>query len=211
MPAARSFIRALATVLLVIGCHPSLQSSPGTGPSHAVQKGCASQFVTSGTVRGVIFSEACGPAFAAGVRAAADSAVIGYWQPTTATLEALEARLRPALEVGRSRPESLASMPRDAEARAEAVWGLKAAIGEILAHFGEFRRQYIGIVVRGGARRVLVNCFREVAPGATEEFPAWQNRWADADRVDDGGADYWRIEYDVSSGRFLGLDVNPSA
>jgi len=206
MSAARSLIRALAVVLLV-ACHRSPQSSPATSD----RKECAGQHVTTSAIRGVIFSEVCGPAFGLGpgVRGATGDAVIGYWQPTTVTIEALEARLRPALEVGRTRPESLARMPRDAQDRAEAVWGLKAAIGEILAHFGKFRRQYIGIVVRGGGRRVLVNCFPEVAPGAHDDSPDWQKRWFDD--VDDGGASYWRIQYDVSLGRFLGLDVNASA
>jgi hypothetical protein len=159
-------------------------------------------------VRGVIFAEACGPAFADELRYAADEAVIGYFQPTPALIQTLELRLRPALELGLKKPESVTRMPTTAEDRAEVSWGLSSAIAEILEHFAEYRRQYVGIVVRGGARRVLVNCFPEVDADGKDEFPDWTERWIDD--VDDGGELFWRIQYDAASGRFLGFDINAS-
>jgi hypothetical protein len=153
--------------------------------------------------RGVIFDPSCSASFAPEMRLYDDD-VVGYWPPPLAVIDLLEAGLRPALESGRSKPESVALMPSDPEDRAEAAWGISGAIEEILAHFRDYRRQYAGIVVRGGARRVLVNSFREDVRG---EFPNWNTVWVE---VDDGGASFWRIEYDVGSGRFLGFEMNPS-
>jgi hypothetical protein len=96
-------------------------------------------------------------------------------------------------------------MPKDAEARDEAEWGVRSAIDEILATYGNYGRQYLGIVLRSGDRRVLVNCFPR------GEAPDWKQRWFRHDDIDDGGPSLWRIQYDVGSGRFLGFDVNPSA
>jgi hypothetical protein len=159
--------------------------------------------VTSHGARGVIFAPSCAAEFGSAWQRFGDP-VIGYWQPPATVIDALEASLRPALESGRSKPESVARMSRDARDRAEEAWGIFGAIEEILAHFGEYRRQYAGIVVRGGARRVLVSCFREDVP---REFPHWDTQWVE---VDDGGASFWRIQYDVDSGRFLGFEMNPS-
>jgi hypothetical protein len=131
--------------------------------------------------------------------------VVGYFAPTPATIGTLEDRLRPALEVGRTKPEALYRFSTDPERRAEETWGVRSALTEIVGHFRAYRRQYVGIIVQGGARRVLVNSFPELEITAS----AWTAHWIDG--VDDGGSDYWRIQYDLASGAFLGFDINPSA
>jgi hypothetical protein len=102
----------------------------------------------------------------------------------------------------------MAHVPGADEANVEWAFGAVSAVDEILAHYSEYRRQYIGIVVTGGARRVLINSFPEARNGARDEFPNWLETWVD---VDDGGTDFWRIEYDLGTTAFVGFDVNASA
>jgi hypothetical protein len=207
----------LALCLLLIACQPAQTVGPGRSaasakplaPEAAATEACASELVTVEAVRGVIFDAACAPAVARSVRNRADDTVIGYFRPTVAQIRALEVHLLPALELGRSKPETLSRMPAGAEDRAEWSWGASGAIAEILQHFAEYRRQYVGIVVQGGARRVFVNCFLEGQVDGRDDFPSWKVRLIDY--VDDGGAEFWSIEYDVASGRFLGFNINPSA
>jgi hypothetical protein len=198
-------VAALGLLLAAGGCHPA-PAARSAGPRE-----CTTRLVTTGPIRGVIFSAACGPTFEREVSNASSSPVVGYWQPTTALVGTLEARLRPALEHGRTKPESVFDLPADTDLRDQVSWGVSSYLGEILEHFTEFRCQYIGIVVRGGARRVLLNCFPEAAAGLDTEFdfPDWQHKWVDAaGGIDDGGPSYWRIQYDVASCRFVSFDAN---
>ncbi len=160
--------------------------------------------VSGKPVRGVIFGPDCPPP-----RTATGDAVAGYFRPTPALIQTLEARLRPALAHGRTQPETLSRLPADAEQRAEASWGIQGAATAILEHYVEYRRQYAGIVVDGGAERVFVNSFPEVEPTRADDFHDWRVRWI-IDDVDDGGPEFWRVEYDIKSGQFLGFEINPS-
>ena len=92
--------------------------------------------------------------------------------------------------------------------REEEEWGIRGALEGILKDFAKYRRQYVGIVAQGGARRVLVNCFPEVLADGRDDFADWKLRWIDY--VDDGAWEFWHIEYDVASGQFLGFGWNPS-
>lgn len=160
------------------------------------------------SVRGVIFTDVCTPELARSVENAAHEKVIGYFRPTAALIETLETRLRPALRLAQKKPGTLYRLSADAERRAEEEWGVRGALAEILPQLDAFRRQYVGIVVQGGARRVLLNCFTDLAGDGRDEFPDWTERFID--HVDDGGPSFWRIQYDIASGRFLGFDWNPS-
>ncbi len=171
---------------------------------------CSAELVSVESIRGVIFTDVCSPALARAIEYAAAEKVTGYFRPTEATIQALEHALRPALERGRANPELVYLLSPDAETRAEESWGVRSALTEILAHFTHYRRQYVGIVTRSGARRVLVSSFPEVEPNSSDDYAYWTARWVDGN-VDDGGPEFWRIQYDVSSGRFLGFDCNPSA
>src|SRR5262245_50600042 len=98
--------------LLVVACRPA-DSAPA--------EVCKTELVSEKS-RGVIFAPACAPAFAGSLHPT-NATVIGYFQPTAAEVHALEIRLRPALERGRTDPERLYVMPASAEDRAEATWG----------------------------------------------------------------------------------------
>jgi hypothetical protein len=136
--------------------------------------------------------------------------VVGYWQPTRKVIARLETRLRPALEVGRSKPETVVDLPSKDFDREQMVWGVTSAIREIRDDFTDYRCQYLGIVVAGGARRVLVNCFRS-PPEFDDRFPDdGHQTWVNPFAMDDGGSDYWRIQYDVATCRFLEFDLNAS-
>jgi len=55
---------------------------------------------------------------------------------------------------------------------------------------------------------VLVNFFPEVDTDGRDEFSDWTARFVDY--VDDGGAQFWHIEYDVAAEKFVGFSFNPS-
>jgi len=196
-------MRGLVWCWLLIACQRTAED-----PSRRAAA-CKTDVVKTHGIRGVIFSEACAQTLARSTRIVPEGHAIGYFQPTAAEIEALEKRLRPALELGRKKPETITEMPETPEEREEWFWGVRVALEGILKTYTKFRRQYVGIVVHGGARRVFVNCFPEVEAGGREEYPDWTLRWMDY--VDDGAWDYWRIQYDLASGRFFGFEINASA
>jgi hypothetical protein len=199
--------RVLLASLPLMACQPAPLSGPTELAVGAPPQACATELVTMKPGRGVIFGNVCSSDMARSIQYAADAEVAGYFSPTAAMITTLESRLRPALELGREKPETLYRLSTNAEDRAEESWGVRGALAEILQRF-EFRRQYVGIVVGGGARRILVNCFPEVEPGKQDEFADWTRSWQDS--VDDGGAEFWRIQYDLTMGQFLGFNINPS-
>jgi hypothetical protein len=67
-----------------------------------------------------------------------------------------------------------------------------AALSQIVDHFGQFLRQYAGVVV-GGSRRVLVNAFPEDTYCYRDDYVA----------IDDGGAWFWNIQYDLAVHQYL--------
>jgi hypothetical protein len=200
----------LTLSLVVVGCQPAqpAASAKRVTSAPASTEACTTEMVTGQQVRGVIFGPACAPAFAPSLRTEPDHVLLGYFRPTAAQIQTLETRLRPALELGLERPESLARLRTDADGRAEDSWGFRGALREILKNFGGYRRQYVGIVAGGGARRVFVNCFPEAEAGGRDNFVDWRVRWVS---VDDGDWSHWSIQYDLASGQFLDFHVNPSA
>jgi hypothetical protein len=111
-----------------------------------------------------------------------------YWTPTLQDVERIEPRMRAFLQSARGLPST--SYPEE--------------IDKVLAHFSEFRRQYVGIVVNG-AKRILVN-----------SFPRRDVLGCDvADRTfviaADGGFWFWRVVYDIETGQFLSFDANGDA
>jgi hypothetical protein len=157
----------------------------------------------------VLFGAKCGPDLSGGrgpdLGRAAEEPVTGYWDPTLATILTIESMLERILELERMKFVEITLAPGSDEASLEMARGWLFSIREILGNYSSYRRQYVGIKVAGGTRRVLVSSFPEVPEGAPDEFPSWLQRWV---YVDDGGASFWRIEYDVATGTFLGFDVN---
>lgn len=205
----------VAAVLLVTACtagQPArgVSAERGRSPaSHRAPSGpCNTVLLARRFSRGVLFGAECGPSVPVRAQRSGPEAVTGYWTPTPDVIESIELALRGSLEGERSKFREMARASGVEEANVEWAVGAVSAVDEILAHYSEYRRQYIGIVVTGGARRVLINNFPEVRKGARDDFPNWLESWVD---VDDGGAEFWRIEYDVGTKTFVGFDVNASA
>ena len=120
-----------------------------------------------------------------------------FWTPTIKDVELIEARLKAGLEKGAKDPVSVSEQVLTSPDR---QW-LSEQIGHILSHYGDYRRQYVGVVI-GGKRYVHINSFfaffgRDYTQKYFEAF--------------DGGFGIWRIMYSLEDDRFLSLSVNGSA
>jgi hypothetical protein len=124
-----------------------------------------------------------------------------YWTPSPADVAEMESRLASALVRQRDADDRLQG--RSKGARRDLHVFRSHHIGQIIEHLAAYRRQYVGIVVRG-ERRLFVNCFR----ADPEQHASWRQRLVD---VDDGGLNYWRIQYQVDRKRFLEIDINSDA
>jgi hypothetical protein len=100
--------------------------------------------------------------------------IVGDWEPSPDVIDELEARLPAALEAGLAKPESLLWLPTSSGPHDDISW--QVPLLGILPHYWEFRRQYVGIIVKGAARRVLANSFSEVTAGRKDEFPRWRQQ-----------------------------------
>jgi hypothetical protein len=128
----------------------------------------------------------------------------GVWTPDPTDVARAESGLRAALEYAHGAPESLDPYSTTGERRA---W-MSRTIAKILEQLPRYRRQYIGIAAADGTRRVLVNCF----PGPGVDPPDFYEGWRQGViAADDGWYRYWRIQYDVNSGRYMQLDSNGGA
>ena len=100
-----------------------------------------------------------------------DQASTEFWEPSMDDISAAEACIG----------QFLAAVAQDSNA----YQSEDAAF--ILENLGEYRRQYVGIVVEG-EKRVWCNAFF-----SKDSFPDWQRIPVD---VDGGGNHFWQIEYD---------------
>jgi hypothetical protein len=117
-------------------------------------------------------------------------------------IASLEVSLRGALELGLTDPELL---DPSSEASPQRRSYLTREVGKILDELVTYRRQYIGIVVDGGSRRILVNCFPGPSVDPSDFYAYWRQQPV---LVLDGGFRYWRIQYDVDTGQFMEFDSN---
>ena len=168
----------ISLLLLPIACAEA--SPPITAP---MAPASASSPALASATRGVVITENNAEAAAGvlGITAAS------YWTPDSGVIARLESQLRAGLEQER------ASLP-----------GVAAEVGKVLDHLNEYRLQYIGIVTAEGTRLVLVNG----APREQCDAPDSSEHWQQVQSVEDGGFWYWRIQYDVTSERFLEFDSN---
>src|SRR5262245_14543359 len=126
----------------------------------------------------------------------------GYWTPSAVEVQQLELGLRGFLERARDNPQVADQYAEPNSPRGAAV---VYAIAEILTRFDRYRRQYIGIVDPFGAKRVLINCFPVPDSEPSRASDGWRHQVV---VVDDGGSSYWRIQYDIASGAYVGFDSN---
>jgi hypothetical protein len=107
-----------------------------------------------------------------------------YWYPSEDDVLAVETGLRNALHE-RLADEYKATPSAQRDANVE-------ALNHVLSNLDKYLRQYAGIVV-GGSRRVLVNAFPNDAYCWRDEYVA----------IDDGGAWFWTMQYDVKLHQYL--------
>lgn len=75
------------------------------------------------------------------------------------------------------------------------------SVAFILENLGQYRRQYVGIVV-DGEKRIWCNLF------FSDSFPNWQRVPVD---VDDGGRHFWQIEYILSKDECINFYLHGEA
>lgn len=222
-PEARALPRALgahcrvaALSLFVVACRPARPASvavseaaqPIRASAPTAPSACKTLLVAEPSVQGVLFGAECGRTVSTRLVRGTRDAVTGYFQPTLETIHAIEMNLRGALEREREKFRELAHAPGATEDSVEIAVESLTDVEDILERYSTYRRQYLGIIVAGGARRVVVSSFPGPSKGVPDQFSDWERDWVD---VEDGGTEFWRIEYDVATATFLGFDVNGSA
>jgi|SRR5215471_4300036 len=149
-------------------------------------------------VEGKGYSGVIVPAQRAKGFAEAIGVVCDYWTPTPELIAKLESRLRPALETAVTSPESVTYFPAGNAERASYV---TAELAKTLDHFAKYKRQYVGIILPDGSRRILVNC-----------FDCWQDLCANWRKrlvvVNGGGYHFWRIQFEVATELFQDFESN---
>jgi hypothetical protein len=105
------------------------------------------------------------------------------WRPTESDVPRIIQDIRPYLEKERKTTDSDS---------------MKEEIGKILAQWDQYACQVVGIT-RDGKKLVHFNFFPK------DEFGDWRRHYIE---VNDGGADFWRIEYDCKTTSFLNFVSN---
>jgi hypothetical protein len=118
----------------------------------------------------------------------------GVWTPTPQDVAAAENHLRAALEKGATDPATIMPGPFSELSRKFS----REAIARVLEHYKEYRRQYVGVVIRG-KRYVFLNSF------SAHESMHEKERFV---QVMDGGYWFWHVLYSVEDGTFSALMVN---
>jgi hypothetical protein len=123
---------------------------------------------------------------------------VEFWTPTSWDIARVERRLARTME----------SMLTDSDARIEKnltryEWRAGGDTAYVATNLAKSCRQYVGFTV-DGHRYILLNCFPLDDP--------WLGNWRHGiAMVADGGADFWRIIYDVEQDRCEDFDCNGTA
>ena len=112
------------------------------------------------------------------------------FRPSDDAVRELEAGLREAVQARLTEASRQVESP-EREKDVARMEQIKAGLDRVV-------RQYSGVVI-GGARRILVNAFPDDAYCYRDEFIS----------VPDGGAQFWRVQYDLSLKQFVHWEVNP--
>ena len=148
---------------------------------------------------GIVFPAECGPLLGWPFPSPSPKEITGYWSVPPETVADLERRLPEGL--GQTRDVLITRRPT-----AENRTYVTREFDEILGRLDRYQRQYVGVELGHGRRRVLVNFSPKDDPLSPGGYGA--RRWV---VVDDGGSSYWRIAYDPETGHFAGFDVNGGA
>jgi hypothetical protein len=114
-----------------------------------------------------------------------DKASTGFWEPSIADISRAEECISRYIVAVHDDPRL------DAYQREDAAF--------MLENLGDYRRQYVGIVV-DGERRIWCNSFL-----SDDSFPDWERVPVD---VDGGGKHFWQIEYDLLKDECLNFYVH---
>ncbi len=119
-----------------------------------------------------------------------------FWTPSAEDVQLIEKRLTPLLELGEKDPSILNERPSRARDKL-----LSEQIREIRVHYGDYRRQYLGFVIRG-ERYIYINSF---CGGHDDDYT---HRYI---MVFDGGRCAWQALYSISKERLVLFAVNGEA
>jgi hypothetical protein len=120
-----------------------------------------------------------------------------FWTPSPQDVELVETRLKAALEKAAKEPATFNEYARTADAHKY----LSEQTGQILRHYSEYRRQYLGLIING-KRHIYINSFlSDAGVDYTHQLIV----------VFDGGFGFWRILYSVEDSHFHGLTINGEA
>jgi hypothetical protein len=137
-----------------------------------------------------------GSSFGIGVLLGVDAE--GFWTPTREDVSKAESLLPASLQRWQRDPLLVEPSARENKARQKF---LADSIQAILASYSSYRRQYIGLTIRG-KRVIYFNSF----PSSTD--PGYLR---DLVMACDGGYAYWRVLFSVDNSSFHDLDVNGNA
>jgi len=137
-----------------------------------------------------------GSSFGIGVLLGVDAE--GFWTPTREDVAKGESLLPAALKRWQRDPLLVEPSARENKGRQKF---LADSIQAILASYSSYRRQYIGLTIRG-KRVIYFNSF----PASTD--PRYLR---DLVMACDGGYAYWRVLFSVDNSTFHDLDVNGNA
>jgi hypothetical protein len=144
---------------------------------------------------GVVFA----PADTQRIRDRIVGEVTGYWKPVAEDVALFEALLRAALVAGVRNPDALLPTPPDRVYRRYIPDHLREIIYRL--DHGEYYRQYFGFLGPGGRQRLFVNFFHT----STALDIDWRITYV---QVTDGGAGFWRIQFDLHSKRYQQFEMN---
>ena len=181
----------MAATLLVVVASFETSYSQAPRPNHAPK----AVLVTGEGYEGAIF------ATAPGHHAIVPDGVREFWTPTKSDVSEFEQGLRAYLESAVADPSRADERsPRQPQRGAY----LPGEIRKIIDNLPRYRRQYYGVVIHG-SRQLYVNFFPAPGKQGPDRFPYWLESFV---VVRDGGAWFWRIQYDPLKKKYLGFHSN---
>ncbi len=193
------FVAATLVILLLIACDGPQKPTAGVGPEdtlietpdHAepspsaaplIRKSRGNTLIETPEYTGVIFSENRASEFSF----LFDKASTEFWEPSIDHISRTEECIRQHLVSVQQDPDSYQN----------------EHAAYILENLGEYRRQYVGVVV-DGEKRIWCNAFF-----FDNSFPDWEH---DPVYVLDGGNHFWQIEYDLLMDDCINFSVHGEA
>jgi hypothetical protein len=131
--------------------------------------------------------------FELGRAAIGSNNVRGYWTPDVDVIAKAQKALLPFLmdQVGKARERKQSTKP----------------LKRLIRNLKNRRCQCVGIII-GDKRRLHLNFFPPAPKRGHDAHARWREHYLD---VQDGGADFWRVDFDISTESFVNLIINGEA